>query len=298
MRAAALALAAFLLLVASACGGGGHSSSKAERRAVTQYINEVNVVERQLNARIVRASLAYRRFSTSPAALAREHRQFSAAADSFAALRRRLARVRAPALALRLRARLLALIDAETSVARELAVFTTFLPTFRSTLAPLPAANARLTTGLTHVATPKPKRVRRSKLKQARAAYLRAVAASAAQQAAVVSAYTSTVAAIERRLAALHPPAVLAPTYRTQLQTLGRVRAVGDELAAALRTGKFGRVATLDRQFRAAALATSSLVAQRAQIAAIRAYDAQVKRISTLAGQVERERERLQKSLS
>lgn len=295
MRALAAAVAAFLLFAASACGG--HSQTKAERDAVTRYIDEVNVVERLSERPLVRASLAYRHFSTTPAGLRREQGQFAAAAAAFAALHRKVARIDTPTAALRLRARLLALIDAETSVARELAVFARFLPQFRSTLAPLAAANTQLSAGLAHVPTPKPKRVPRSKLKAARAAYLRAVAASATLQADVVSTYTTRIGVIAQHLRTLRPPAVLAPTYRTQLRTLEHVRVAGDALATALRTGKFARVAVLDRNFRAAALAASSLAAQRAEIAAVRGYDAQVRRISTLAGAVEREREALQKTL-
>ena len=105
------------------------------------------------------------------------------------------------------------------------------------------------------------------------------------------------IAKVQARLRGLRPPPSMAPAYRTQLTTLTRVRATGAALVAALRKKQFARVAVLDRSFQTAATTSTSLASQRAQIAAVKAYNARVQAVSKLALRVDAERGRLQKSL-
>jgi hypothetical protein len=68
-------------------------------------------------------------------------------------------------------------------------------------------------------------------------------------------------------------------------------------LADALASGAPGNVRPLLVDFDRAALATRKLSVQRAQISAIRSYDAQTRRLSILSEDVVRERLRLVSSL-
>jgi hypothetical protein len=154
-----------------------------------------------------------------------------------------------------------------------------------------------LKTSLAGATVPKPKPVKRSKLKAAQAAYRRAVSAAAARQAAALTIYLQQVANVQRRLRGLRPPPAMAPSYRTQLTTLAQVHATGTELVAALEKKQYARVALLDRSFQQAAATSTSLAAQQAQIAAVKAYNARVKAVDALALRVDTERARLQKSL-
>ena len=144
---------------------------------------------------------------------------------------------------------------------------------------------------------PKPKSVPAKQLPAARAAYKRAVAAAAAAQAAALETYLATVAAVRDRLRPLRAPPAMAPAYRTQLLTLERVVSTGRALIAALRAAKYTQVAALDRAFQQAAATSTSLSAQREQIAAVKAYDARVRAVNALAVGVDNERVRLQKTL-
>lgn len=294
LRACGLALV--VLLAAAGCGGGS-SRKKTERAAAITYLRQVDLVQAKLRPRIVKASKAYRHFSTKPGALEREQLQFAQAASSFDTLERRLRRVPAPPVVAPLRSGLLRLVGAETSLARELASFATFLPRFRAALAPLGPANVQLGRELAAIKAPQARSVPRSQLKAERAAYAKAVAATAVQQATTVSAYATKVNAIDRDLTAMQPPAMLAPTYRAQVSTLAHVSAAGEALAAALQDGAYTKVAALDQSFRAAALGTTTLAVQRAERAAIQAYDAQVHRVAALSSHVAVERQRLQKQL-
>ena len=65
-------------------------------------------------------------------------------------------------------------------------------------------------------------------------------------------------------------------------------------LAAAISGGHAAAVPELLRRFDAAAVADQSLADQRAQIAAVEAYDRQVKFVATIAGAIDKERIRLQ----
>lgn len=296
MRLRAVALTGLVLLAAAGCGGAS-SRTKAERRQATQYLQRIDLVQERMRPQLLRASKAYRHFSTRPDALRREQAQFAHAAASFTTLRRRLARVAAPPVVRELRTRMLRLVDAETSLAGELSLFARFLPQFRDALAPLAGANSRLAKSLAAIKTPRPKSVPRSQLRAARTAYEKVVAAAAVAQAAAVTAYVAQVATIGVRVRALHPPTVLAPVFGTQVLTLERVQASGRALAAALQSRAYPKVAALDRSFRAAALGTTTLAAQRAERAAIRSYDARVKRVGVLSTALSSERARLQKVL-
>ena len=295
MRVCLAAAALAVLLAAAGCGGSG--PSKSERRtAVTQYINRVDAVELDLRAPLLQIESTYRSFSA--------HGVRKGAAPGFARsettlhlLRARLAKIDAPPDARPLRRRLLRLLDAERGLAHELTLLSTFLPRYSAALAPLASADKQLKAALSAIVVPKPKSVPAAQLPSARAAYKRAVAATAAAQAAALQTYLAKVAAARDRLRPLRAPPAMAPAYKTQLLTLERVVSTGRAVIAALKAAHYTRVAALDRAFQQAAATSTSLSAQREQIAAVKAYDARVRAVNNLAVAVDRERSRLQKTL-
>ncbi len=284
-----------LLLVAAGCGG--HSSQTAKRKAVAQYIERVDAVEQQLRFPLLKIEKTYRDFSTHPGAMKKAAPQFATAEATLHTLQTRLGLIDPPPDARRLRTLLVGLIGAQVELAHELTTLVNFLPAFSAALKPLGPADAQLKTSLAAVAVPKPKPVKPAQLKAARAAFRRAVSAAAAGQAVALDTYMLEIARVQARLRGLRPPPSMAPAYRTQLTTLARVRATGTALVGALQKKQYARVAVLDRSFQKAATTSTSLAAQRAQIAAVKAYNARVKAVSNLALRVDAERARLQKSL-
>lgn len=290
----ALAMLA-LLLVAAGCGGS--SSNTAKRKAVTQYIERVDTVEQELRFPLLKIERTYRDFSAHPGTMKKFAPQFANAEATLRTLQTRLRLIDPPPDAQRLRTLLLGLIGAQAGLAHELTLLVNFLPAFGNALRPLAAADSQLKKSLAAVAVPAPKPVKRAQLKAAQAAYKQAVAAAAAGQAAAINTYMREVAKVEAGLRRLRPPPAMAPAYRTQVATLGRVRLTGTALVTALERKQYARVGALDRSFQQAAATSTSLAAQRAQIAAVKAYNARVKAVGSLALRVDGERARLQKKL-
>jgi len=284
-----------LLLLAAGCGG--HSSQSAKRKAITQYIERVDAVEQELRYPLLKIEKTYRDFSAHPGTMKKAAPQFATAEATLHTLQTRLGLIDPPPDARRLRTLLVALIGAQVELAHELTTLVNFLPAFSAALTSLGPADAQLKKSLAAVAVPKPKPVKPAQLKAARAAFKRAVSAAAAGQAVALDTYLREIAKVQVRLRGLRPPPSMAPAYRTQLATLARVRATGTALVGALQKKQYARVAVLDRSFQKAATTSTSLAAQRAQIAAVKGYNARVKAVSELALRVDAERARLQKSL-
>jgi hypothetical protein len=288
---------AFAFALAVAGCGGSNNSTKLRRQAVTLYITRVNTVESQLRAPLLQIANTYKSFSTHGIAATGAGPRFAQAERTLDTLDIRLARIVAPPDAQPLRRSLLAFVGSERELAHELSLLVVFLPRFSAALQPLGAADKKLQQALIAIKVPTPASVPTSKLKAARAAYTKAVAAAAAGQAAALETYMSAIAGVEARLRMLRPPPAMAPAYRTQLLTLSRVSDSGRALIAALNEKKFAEVAALDRRFEVAATTSTSLTAQRAQIAAVKAYDARVRASDKLALAVGSARARLQKTL-
>jgi hypothetical protein len=293
---AAIVLVLVLALAASGCGGSGDSKA-LRRQQVTQYIDRVNVVEGQLRAPLLQIAKTYKGFSTKGAAVGHMAPSFARAETTLGTLQTRLARIVAPADARQLRHLLLTFVGGEKELAHELTTLAVFLPRFSAALQPLAPADKTLQTTLAAIKVPTPKSVPTKQLKAARAAYQKAIAAAGAGQAAALETYLNAIGKVQAQLRRLRPPPAMAPAYRTQLLTLGRVVASGNALVAALDAKKYAQVAALDRRFELAATASTSLTAQRAQIAAVKAYDGRVRATGKLALKVDGERARLQKTL-
>jgi hypothetical protein len=86
----------------------------------------------------------------------------------------------------------------------------------------------------------------------------------------------------------------MTPSYRTELQTLEASRRSGLALALELRKANRSHVALLGRKFTLAARLAGSVSAQKAQIAAIKAYNVRARSIGTLQGKIQQELAKLQ----
>ena len=295
MRALVLG-AVVAALVLAGCGHSGPSKA-SRRRAVTQYIDSVDIQERVMAQQLRAVTKAYHAFSGNAAKLRRAVPGFARAETTLRTLRTRLARVPAPVDARVLRRRLLALVDGEIGLAHSVTSLARFLPRFQAVLAPLNRARAKLKADLAQATIPKPTSVPRAKLKAAQAAYAASVAAAAGRRADALAAYLDAVGRVASALHALHAPPVMAPSRTAELQTLSGIRAAGAKLVSALRTQHYSAVPMLSRAFQAAALTGASLDSQRAEIAAVKAFNERVRATGTLALRVQKERARVQKLL-
>ena len=174
-----------------------------------------------------------------------------------------------------------------------------FTAAYRPLLAASSTARLALGRALAAAPVPKPRAIRgtANEIASARAAYRAAADRAAADEADAVDVYVTRLAVIERRLRALHPPAAMLPGYRAELRTLRELRTSGARLAAGLRGPDRSHVSALARRFEGAARLADTVGAQRAQIAAIKAYNRRVRSISALQRRVEAEVARLQQAL-
>jgi hypothetical protein len=160
-----------------------------------------------------------------------------------------------------------------------------FLPRFSAALAPLGPATISLERVLT----------------QTQAYGTAAVAAlytAKAQALRHFQGVTTGIVTRLHRLHRLHPPRVSMPQYRAELGSLTGMSSASGRLAGALAGGTPGNVTTLLVAFDRAAASTRSRSAQRAQIAAIKAYDAGAARLNRLSSAVAVERLRLANTLT
>jgi hypothetical protein len=268
-RAAAAAVIA-LCAVVPGCGDG----QKAKRADVSSYITQVNAVQQRLAQPLLEVSKANRDFASpkrkaDPAAL--RHR-LDEAGRKIRVQRERLAAIEAPPEARRLRALMLELVDREAELTDEVAKLVTFIPAFSKALQPLGPAGPQLKTAL-------------------------AGKAPVATKAAALDSYRTTVETVLRRLSPLRPPPASVPVYRAQVSTLEQVRTAVTGLASALRLQQRAQIAHFLRQFDLAAVANQGTAAQKAQIAAVRAYNGRVKGLTRVTVALARERASIEKRL-
>lgn len=263
-----LALAA-LALVVLVCGCGGGDD---RREAVGDYIDDANAIQRELLAPLGAARRAYADFTRRDADLEQVRPRLTKATRTVETLERRLARLKPPADARRLHTFLLALVEGQAALAHEVELLAAFLPTFQQRLASLHSVERRLRTGLAEARTPD-------------------------AQAAAIARYVRDVRTVRRTMSGLHPPEAMAPAYETQVETLTNVERGAAALARALKEKDAKVLPTRLRQFVDAARGSRSLASQRANIAAVKAYNRRIAALAKLAERVNLERLRLQKTL-
>jgi hypothetical protein len=261
---AGLALVAGVMLAACVAGCGGHS----DRKQLSAYIERVDTVEGRLATPLHQISVANRAFAGKKPDLAAIELRLAKARVRVAAVQRQLQAIDPPPRARHLHTLLLQLVAQENELAGEVERLAAFVPAFARAVAALPATSTELKRTLTAKTS-----------NEVKAAGLRT--------------YAADVHAVAARLGTLRAPAATAPTLVAQTATLEHVRAAALALADGLERKQTGRIAVLLQRLDTAAIGNRTVAAQQAEIAAIRAYDGRIRRLSQLATAINRERLRL-----
>jgi len=292
--AAAGAVAAAVLVTTI----GRHSNGSRERRGVAAYIDQVNALQNQMHAPLARAMLAYSSFGHGPSRRP-SAAQLEAAAATLARLDQRIAALAYPPEAKKLRKRLLTLVRREAAITREVRLLARFAPRYVSTLRGVHVASVKLDSRLKDIEIPTPHVLRGTKQAVARAqrAFRTNAQRAAAAQADAIDEYDSSIARVRARLVPLRPPLALTPEYRAQVAALRNVITAGALLSTRLRGTQRSDVSALSRRFSLASRTADTLAVQRAQIAAVRAYDKRAREVGAAAGAVQTELARLQRVL-
>lgn len=255
-----LVLLGTLVIVLGLTGCGN-----ARRHAVVKYIDSVNAIQRDMRLPLARVEYSYRQFVRPGASQKTGSAPLWSAVRSLTQLHDRLVRLQAPKEAAVMAHDLARLTALEAAFAREVALFADYVPRYRRVLAPLGAAGKAFRTSLRRARGP-------------------------GAQVVALRAYRKVVAPIVAGLDRLRPPPVLVPLHRQQIDSLRRVGAAAGRLSTALERQDTARIGPLLSEFENASQSASSLGAQRAQIAAERAYNRRLYAIRALAAQIERER--------
>jgi hypothetical protein len=293
---AAAVLIGVALVVAPSRWWGDNAKPES---ALAQYIKSVDSIQHQQQQRLTQLLTAYSDFSTQssdPNALAK----LAKPERTLRTLGKRLAALPAPPEARHLQSLLEQFVSDEHAIAVEIQQVAAFMPRFRVLIGDASVARIALVRGLAAAPPVKAHAVHGTpkKIAAARAAYAAAATKAQAQQADAIDAYDNALAATIRDLRKLQPPPVIAPAYRAELLTLSATRMAGADLSAELRKPHSSRVPLLGRRFTEASRISGSVGAQRAEIAAIKSYNARVRGIRTLAGRIRVEEANLQKRSS
>lgn len=266
MRRVALLVAVAVL---AGCGGGKHTPSARDR--VTAYIGRVNLVQAEMRKPLLQVQLAVTGFGRG-ADRAKTVADMTRADATLRRLRRRLDATDPPPQARRLHRLTLQLVDEETSLASELRDVAVFDPRFAAAMRPLAQAHASTQAAL--------KGVHR----------VQEVAAS-------VRTYRAAVEGSLSALRALRPPAVERPLYLAQVARLVALDESLGRLLQAVQKRKANAIAVAEHDVAVASVSSDSTANQRAEQAAIRAFDQRVVAANKLVQRIAEERTRLQTTL-
>jgi len=296
--AAGAAVAVTAAVVATVINHKSGGESK-QRKAVSAYIQTVNLIQSQMGIQLVKVRAAYGDLNARSGRRKDAAAELATAALTLSKLDRRLVATPAPPEAARLRSLLIKLVGREVALTQELHQLAGFSPRFSVYLARLSAIGARFDKALT--AVPKPKlQTLHGTSKQIAAAernFRVQENAAAAAQASAIDAYTSALTGLLKDLERLRAPAVVAPSFAAEIRSLHDVAATGERLSAALRAPKNANVAARIRAFTLAGREAVTLASQRAQIASIRAYNGRSRAVGATAAAVQAELRRLGRDL-
>ena len=281
-----LTVALLAMLLPAGCGG-----QHSQRPAVANYITQAGRIEAALDTPLTAVTQAGAGFAKARGRHARlvdrlagagAERILLHASTQIASLRARLAALPAPPPATRLRRLLLERVDLQARLTREVAALVAFVPRFAAALGPLGPATRGLEVSLSQ-----------------RSAYgAAAVTAAYAAKATALRRFQASVDTVLVRLRRLRPPAVSRPGYRAQVAALVGMSTSAGRLARSIAAGPHGDVSPILAAFDRAAVSTQSVAVQKAQIAAIRSYDAQSGKLDALTRAIDDERLRLSNTLS
>ena len=277
-----------------------HSAGPSRQRtSVTGYITRVNALQQRMQTPLAHVLTAYRDF-TRPKAKTRDSAgELRRAEGTLRQLGDRIAAIEAPPEAKKLRALLLKLVATERGVTHEVDELATFAPRYSALLAQVRKAGVKLGNSLASTNIPRPHQLRgtAAQIAAAQRQYAAEAAGAAAHQADAIAAYDAAVRAALGRLQRLTAPPAFLPAFRAQLEAFKVSASTGDALAAELRKRDRSQVAVVGRRFTASARIAQSLAVQKAEIAAIKAYNRRAREISAAAGNVQSEVDRLNRTL-
>lgn len=243
-------------------------------------MKDVNQVETQLSAPLKTVTAAGGRLTKSTTKVnTTEVASLARASTQIEALRRKLEAIPAPAAARKLRILVLLLAGGEADMTDELSRLFRFLPRYGNALGQLGPATTQLRSALAATGS---------------SSNARAVLD---EKAKALDRYRVEVESLARTLGPLKPPAVAKPEYDSELKALSAMNATAGSLAQSLRSASSdvtSKLVAFDR----AAVQTESVPAQKAEIAAVKSYDARVARLNTLAQQIASVRLKLEEGLS
>jgi hypothetical protein len=274
------------LAVVSGCG----SNHVSQRPAAARYIRAVDGVETQLKAPLAAVTRAGSQLAASPRhatllgnlAQASNQQALISSERQIRRLESTLRELPCPPAARHLRSLVLGLTAGEADLTHQLHLLSQFLPRFSAVLTPLGPSALSL-----------------ERVLSLRSAYgTAAVAALYATKARALRSFQATTERVAGRLQRLHPPRVSAPEYRAELTSLRGMSTSSGRLAMALAGGAPGNVSSMLSAFDRAAAATHTPAVARAQIRAIKAYNASTARLSGLSQAIASERLRLSNTLS
>ena len=237
---------------------------------VSSYIEQVNETQRQSAVRYGAVQKVYSEFRLSPESAEKQLPALRSAANTLTALRVRVERIQPPEEAETLRTRLIAFFEQQEAVAYELVEVAVYLPQLRDAERPLADTNRRLRRSL-------------------------AESPSLEAQADAVGAYAVRLSRVARALDRIEPPELLAASHGAYIAQLRSYAGASTALQRAVRANDQGGVDAAVERLRTASVAPPG--SQRAQRAAIVAFNARTSRVRTLALAVERERRRLDEEL-
>ena len=243
--------------------------TESSRDEVAAYIDDVNRAQLDLQPQLRRIDTTYRRFRLDPKTLSAQQPELVRAEDVIRRVRRRIAALDPPADARRLHERILHALTLEASFAREIVAMAQALPRYAD-------ENNRLTPALARA---------RDDLKAAK---------TAAQQDRALAKYATVLRTTARHLEAIDAPAILETTIDARAARLRTTASVMDRLRRAVKQGNRAEVTQLNRY-----LARTSRAAEvtQAQHDAVVAYNRRLRAISLARAAVERERQRLDRTL-
>jgi hypothetical protein len=276
-------------LISIAAAGCGQTQPPSQRAAVAAYLHHVDRVENSLKAPLAKVTQTVGAFSL-------EERSDSSTFDRLAfaanerALRSSLSRIRplcarlllrAPAPAANMRALLIRVCSGEARMTDQTAKLILFVPAFAAEQGALRQASVSLERALAAQTL----------------AGAGGVTAAYEAKAAALRRFQSTVEGIAARAQQLAVPDASKPDYRAQLRALEGMSSSAGQLASALVSSPQGDVQASLARFDRAALSNQSLAVRRAQIAAVRAYDAEAATLTALSHRIALERLHLDATL-
>ncbi len=243
---------------------------RGERDHVSEYVEQVNDVQKSFALRFGSVNQVYERFRFSTADIPTQLPKLRAAAREVTILRGRIEGIDAPEAAEDLRRLLIRYFRQQELIAKELVDVTTYLRTLAGAEREVALANRSL----------------QRKLRSA---------AGADAQTAVVLSYARNLNEVARRLDGTTPPSLLAPAQAAYVRQLRNYATATRGLERAVAADdRAGTEASL-RRLRVAGSASPATL--RAQRVAIAAYNKRVQSIRRFAVAVEKERRRLELEL-